>query len=127
MTLTVVALGGAIGAVSRYLVGGWVQGALGSAYPWGTWAVNVVGSLLLGFAMVWLTQAMAAQELRQFVVMGFLGSFTTFSTFSFETVEMLRDGLWVRAGIYSVGSVVLGVTAVALGALAAGWLTRTPV
>ena len=127
MTITVVALGGAIGAVSRYLVGGWVQGALGSAYPWGTWAVNVVGSLLLGFAMVWLTQAMAAQELRQFVVMGFLGSFTTFSTFSFETVEMLRDGLWVRAGIYSVGSVVLGVTAVALGALAAGWLTRTPV
>lgn len=127
MTLTVVALGGAFGAVSRYLVGAWIQGALGSAYPWGTWTVNVVGSLLLGFAMVWLTQAMAAQELRQFVVMGFLGSFTTFSTFSFETVEMLREGLWLRAGIYSVGSVLLGVTAVALGALAAGALTRTPV
>ncbi len=124
MTVLVVALGGAFGAVSRYAVSGWVQEAAGPGFPWGTWTVNVAGSLLLGFAMVWLTETMASSALRNLVVMGFLGSFTTFSTFSFEVVEMAREGLWARAGVYSVGSVLMGITAVVVGALAASAVTR---
>lgn len=124
MTVLVVALGGAFGAVSRYAVSGWVQEAAGPGFPWGTWTVNVAGSLLLGFAMVWLTETMASSALRNLVVMGFLGSFTTFSTFSFEAVEMAREGLWARAGVYSVGSVLMGITAVLVGALVASAVTR---
>ena len=124
MTIFVVAVGGAFGAVSRYAVSGWVQQAAGSGFPWGTWTVNVLGSLLLGFAMVWLTESMASSAVRHLIVMGFLGSFTTFITFSFEAVEMAREGLWARAGFYSLGSVLVGVTAVILGALAAAAVTR---
>jgi fluoride exporter len=118
-TLVAVASGGALGAVSRYVLGGWIQGMSDGSFPWGTWTVNVLGSLLLGFAMVWLTEALASSELRLFVAMGFLGSFTTFSTFSFETVELIREGLWMRAGIYSMSSLAIGVLAVAVGAVAA--------
>lgn len=119
MTVVAVALGGALGAVSRYLLGGWIQSMSGGSFPWGTWTVNVLGSLLLGFAMVWLTETLASAELRLFVAMGFLGSFTTFSTFSFETVELIREGLWMRAGVYSLGSLMVGVLAVVAGAAAA--------
>lgn len=119
MTVVAVALGGALGAVSRYLLGSWVQSMSGGSFPWGTWTVNVLGSLLLGFAMVWLTETLASAELRLFVAMGFLGSFTTFSTFSFETVELIREGLWMRAGVYSLGSLMVGVLAVVAGAAAA--------
>lgn len=124
MTLVVIVMGGALGALSRFAMGSWVQGMAGSAFPWGTWAVNAIGSLALGFAMIWLTHTLASGELRHFVVMGFLGSFTTFSTFSFETVEMLQDGLWLRAGFYALGSVAVGILAVVAGAAAATAIFR---
>lgn len=124
MTVVVVALGGALGAVSRYLLGSWIQAMSGGSFPWGTWTVNVLGSLLLGFAMVWLAETLASAEVRLFVAMGFLGSFTTFSTFSFETVELVREGLWMRAGIYSLGSLAIGVLAVVTGAAAALAVSR---
>lgn len=125
MTLLVVGLGGAFGAVSRYLTSGWVQEWAGSFFPWGTMAVNVLGSLLLGFLMVWLQATAASAEVRGLITVGFLGSFTTFSTFSYETTAMLRDGEWWRAGGYTVGSVVLGLMAVGLGAFLAAALTQT--
>lgn len=124
MTVVAVALGGALGAVSRYLLGSWIQTMSGGSFPWGTWTVNVLGSLLLGFAMVWLTETLASAELRLFVMVGLLGSFTTFSTFSFETVELIREGLWMRAGIYSLGSLAIGILAVVAGAAAAIAATR---
>jgi CrcB protein len=122
VTLLVIGLGGALGAVSRYAASGWVQTLTGSFLPWGTVAVNVAGSLALGFVMVWLQSTTSSAELRDLVTVGFLGSFTTFSTFSYETVAMLRDGEWWRAGGYTAGSVVLGLIAVALGALLAAAL-----
>jgi CrcB protein len=91
----------------------------GGFFPWGTLAVNVVGSLTLGFVLVWLQATVTSAELRELVTIGFLGSFTTFSTFSYETVAMVRDGEWWRAGGYAAGSVVLGVLAVVVGAAAA--------
>lgn len=121
--LVAVASGGALGAVARYLAAGWVQDLTGGFFPWGTFVVNAVGSLLLGFALVWLQGTLVSTETRHFVTIGILGSFTTFSTFSYETLAMLRDGDWWRAGGYAAGSVVLGVIAVVLGgALAAAIL-----
>ena len=124
MTVLVVASGGALGAVARYLATGWVQDLSGSVFPWGTLAVNVVGSALLGFSLMWLQSTVASAELRQFIAIGFLGSFTTFSTFSYESVALLRDGEWWRAGGYIGGSVALGVAAVLAGAVLASSLIQ---
>jgi len=124
VTLLVVAIGGALGAVSRYLVSGWVQDAVGATFPWGTMAVNVVGSLVLGFALVWL-QTDVSVETRQFVALGFLASFTTFSTFSYEAIALLRAGDWWRAGGYVTGSVLLAIVAVGVGMALASTLART--
>jgi CrcB protein len=122
--LLAVGLGGAAGAVSRYAATGWIQSLSGGFFPWGTLAVNVVGSLTLGFVLVWLQATVSSAELRELVTIGFLGSFTTFSTFSYETVAMLRDGEWLRAGGYTTGSIVLGAVAVAVGALLASALMQ---
>jgi CrcB protein len=124
LTLFVVAVGGALGAASRYLTSTWVQNLTGQFFPWGTLTVNVAGSLVLGFALIWLQASVASAEARQFIAIGFLGSFTTFSTFSYETVAMLRDGEWWRAGGYVAGSVVLGLVAVMVGMGAANALLR---
>lgn len=123
--LLVVASGGALGAVARYLASGWVQNLAGGFFPWGTFAVNATGSLLLGFALVWLQGTVASPETRQFITIGFLGGFTTFSTFSFEATAMLRDGEWWRAGGYTLGSVTLGIAAVVVGGVLASSILQT--
>ena len=115
MSLVVVGVGGALGAIARYLATGWVQSLTGASYPWGTFAVNVLGCLALGLAVSWLQTAVASPELRELVAIGFLGSFTTFSTFSYEALAMIRGGEWWGVGTYVVGSVVLGVLAALLG------------
>ena len=101
MTLFVVGVGGAIGAIARYLLGGWIQTASGSAFPWGTFSVNVSGSFLFGLAIVLLPAMAATAEARQLITVGFLGSFTTFSTFSYEALALLREGPGApRRGVY---------------------------
>jgi len=121
-SILVVAAGGAVGAVARYVASGWVQDFSGGFFPWGTFVVNATGSLLLGFSLVWLQSTMASAEMRQLVTIGFLGSFTTFSTFSYEAVAMLRDGEWWRAGGYVAGSVAVGLAAVVAGGVLAGMI-----
>jgi CrcB protein len=125
-TILAVGTGGAFGAVARYLASGWVQDAAGGFFPWGTFLVNVLGSLLLGFSLVWLQSTMASTEMRSLVSIGFLGSFTTFSTFSYEAAAMLRDGEFWRAGEYMLGSVTLSVVALVVGgAMAAALFGRS--
>lgn len=125
-TLLAVASGGAFGAVARYLASGWVQDWTGGFFPWGTFFVNALGSFLMGLSMVWLQSSMTSSEMRSLVTIGILGSFTTFSTFSYEALGLLRDGAWWRAGGYVAGSVVLGLAAVvAGGAFAAAILGRS--
>ena len=124
-TLLAVALGGALGAVSRYLASGWLQDLANGFFPWGTLGVNVAGSFVLGFSLVWLQGTVASAEMRALITIGFLGSFTTFSTFSYETMAMLRDGQWLRAGGYSLGSLVLGLLAVGAGAAIASGILGT--
>lgn len=124
MTFLVVGLGGALGAVARYWATDQVRAMFGDAMPWGTLAVNVAGSFALGFLLVSLQSMTPSNQMRQFLAIGFLGSFTTFSTFSYETVALARAGDVVRAGGYALGSVALGLVAVIVGAALAGLVTQ---
>ena len=120
MTWIYVAVGGALGAVARYGMSGWVQGLARGTFPWGTMAVNVLGSLLLGLAIGWLQSGTASAELRQFATIGFLGAFTTFSTFSYEAVALFRGGDVWGGGVYVAGSVLAALLGILAGfALAA--------
>jgi fluoride exporter len=116
-----IAGGGAIGAVARYLVGGLAMRLLGAGFPWGTLCVNATGSLLIGFLAAALEDLPVSQGVRLCVLTGLLGAFTTFSTFSFETVEMLRERQWLLAGVNVIGSCVLGIAMVITGLFAARW------
>ena len=115
MTPLVVGAGGALGAIARYYVSDWMRVATGQSMPWGTFTVNVVGSFALGFLLVWLQAVAPNDQIRQFAAIGVLGSFTTFSTFSYETVTLMRAGEAMRAGGYAFGSLVVGVVAVMAG------------
>jgi fluoride exporter len=115
--LLLVALGSALGGVSRYLVTGWVSTRVVSTFPWGTLTVNVVGCALIGvLAGLGDTQRFGLPpEARSFLMVGLLGGFTTFSSFSLETLRLVHDGAWTRV-LGNVGlSVALCVVGVALG------------
>jgi len=113
-----VALGAAIGGVSRYYLSLALTERLGDAFPWQTLIINVTGSLLLGFLMRYAFASPAANvELRLLLATGFCGGYTTFSTFSYETMMLLEDGQYDRAVAYTVGSVFL-----ALGATFCGFI-----
>ena len=120
-----VGLGGFVGAVARYSLAGWVQQWSGSRFPAGTMLVNLVGCFAIGAFMAATQERVPlAPETRLFVTLGFLGSFTTFSTFGYETVELLRAGDLGRAGLNVVGQVALGLLAVVAGAAAIRALWR---
>ena len=119
-----VAVGGAVGAALRFGVSGWVQEWAGGAFPWGTMVVNGLGSLLLGFAVVWLEAAATSADLRAFATIGLLGAFTTFSTFSYEAVALLRDGDTWGAASYVAGSLLAGLVGVLVGLGLAAWMLQ---
>ncbi len=118
-----VALGGALGSLLRWGLSGMVQRATGSPFPWGTFAVNAIGSLAIGFlAALALERTLISPTMRLFLITGILGGFTTFSAFSYETFGLLRDAQWGAALGYALGSVAVGVTCATLGfALAMRW------
>jgi len=111
-----IAAGGAMGAVFRWWIAGAVQRLAGGAFPWGTLAVNVLGSFLLGFLFVWLIERSTVGELaRLAITVGFLGAFTTFSTFSVETVRLIQEGALPLAAGNILSQVVLCVCLAWLG------------
>jgi CrcB protein len=114
--LAAVAAGGAIGSVGRYLTASALGHLVGTAFPWGTLAVNVVGGLAIG-ALAELTALRwsVTPELRGFLITGILGGYTTFSAFSLEVVEMVERGAWLGAGAYIAASVTLSLGATLLG------------
>jgi CrcB protein len=124
VTLAYVALGGALGALARYGISGWVYDRIGENFPWGTLVVNLVGCLALGLVIRWLQVSAVSPEVRPFLTIGVLGAFTTFSTFSYETLALLQEGQWLRAGLYMGGSVVLGLIAMVAGMALATALAR---
>jgi fluoride exporter len=127
MTLVLaIAFAGALGTLARFGVGSWMLERTGTAFPWGTLLINIVGSITLAF--VWgLTEAGAARpELRTVVGVGFCGAFTTFSTFSFESARLMQQGHWNRAALYTAASVLLALAGTFAGfQLAAVVLRRT--
>lgn len=123
MTLFYIGLGGALGAVARYLSSSWIFRAAGDYLPFGTLGVNIIGSFILGFIYVLsLNTTALSSDMRVFLTIGFLGSYTTFSTFSLETVNLIREGLWLNCSIYILGSVVICVMAVFAGMLLANYI-----
>ncbi len=111
-----IAAGGALGALARWQCAGLVQRLAGGAFPWGTFAVNFAGSFALGFLFVWLVERTSAGEgARLFLTVGFLGAFTTFSTFSVETVRLLEEEAWGLALANAAGQVLVGVAAALVG------------
>jgi len=117
-----VALGGAIGSVARFWVSGLVANQIGTTFPWGTFAVNVTGSFVIGFFAT-LTgpdgRVFASSDSRQFFMTGVCGGYTTFSSFSLQTLNLATDGEWLQAGGNAVLSLVSCLVAVWLGHLAA--------
>ncbi|MDH3327022.1 MAG: fluoride efflux transporter CrcB [Gammaproteobacteria bacterium] len=112
INLIAIAVGGAFGAVARYASSIWVYSVLGRSFPFGTLVVNVAGSFVMGLLAVLLIERMVAgPELRAFIMIGFLGSFTTFSTFSLETVNLIIGGEVIKAGVNMLISVFVCVTA----------------
>jgi len=106
--LAAVAIGGAAGAVMRWLMASGVQKMVGGAFPWGTFAVNALGSFLLGFLFVWLIERSTASELlRLAITVGFMGAFTTFSTYSLESIRLLQEGAFSLAFGNIAGQVVI--------------------
>lgn len=116
LSVLAIALGGAAGSVLRYATSLGVHGLLGRAFPYGTLVVNVVGCLAMGFLYVWLVERSAVSaEVRAGVLIGVLGGFTTFSSFSIETLGLIEAGEHLRAALNVLASVALCLLATWLG------------
>jgi CrcB protein len=128
LTYLLVALGGALGSVARFWFSGVIAARMGETFPWGTLLVNVTGSFVIGFFATatgpegrWL----APSNTRTFFMVGICGGYTTFSSFSLQTLNLMREGEWFRAGANSVASLVLCLIAVWLGHVLAMTLSST--
>lgn len=113
-----VAIGGALGSVSRYWLSGLVAARFGETFPWGTIIVNLTGSFIIGFFAAVAEpegRVLASPGFRQFVMIGVCGGYTTFSSFSLQTLNLLRDREWLYAGGNVILSVILCMIAVWLG------------
>ena len=114
--ILLLAFAGACGTLARYWLSGVVYNVFGISFPWGTWVVNILGCFLFG--MVWVLteeRGLLPAHLRIVVLIGFLGAFTTFSTYIFEAGAMTRDAQWIKMGLNVIGQNVLGFTALYLG------------
>ena len=123
----VVALGGALGSVARFWLNGVVSSHFGETFPWGTLLINVTGSFAIGFFGTLTApegRFFASTTTRQFFMTGVCGGYTTFSSFSLQTLNLARDGQWLRAGGYSVSSVVACLAAVWLGYVCANAINQ---
>jgi len=121
-TAFIIALGGAIGSISRYGAQVSIYRLYPSVFPAGTFLVNLTGCLLIGiFYGLSEKGNLLTPEWRLFLTTGFCGGFTTFSTFAYENVDLIRSSDFLYAGLYIAGSIVLGIAAVFLGILLIRW------
>ena len=116
--LIYLAVFGILGTLARYWLAGAVQRLVGADFPWGTWAVNVLGCFLFG--LVWVLaeeRSLISGEMRVIILVGFMGAFTTFSTYVFESAQLAFDAQWMRLGANLVGQNVVGFAGFLLGML----------
>lgn len=109
------AAGGMVGTLARYGLGMWVGKRFVTAFPWGTWIINISGSLLLGWLYGEFTQHNLSPVLWMLLGTGFCGGYTTFSTFGYESLQLMERKKYRRTAVYVLSSVVVGVVAAAVG------------
>ncbi|HEY6487496.1 MAG: fluoride efflux transporter CrcB [Terracidiphilus sp.] len=115
-----IALGGGLGSMARYWVGSTVAGRMGTRFPYGTFVINLTACLILGFSLTFLTERVElSPALRYLVPIGFIGAYSTFSTYEWETFAQMRSGAFALAALYALGSLALGLAATWLGVVLA--------
>jgi len=113
-----IAAGGALGSIARYWIGSAVGSRMGVRFPYGTLIVNVTACVAIGFTISWLgRRADLSPAWRYLIPIGFIGAYSTFSTFEWETLSTLRSGAFLLAALYAAGSLVLGLAAVWAGSV----------
>ena len=118
-------LGSGLGGLARFALSGVVADTFGGTFPWGTFIINVSGSFVIGFFNTLTSpdgRFLVGPTARQFVMMGILGGFTTYSSFSLQTLNLAREGEWFHAGANATGTFVVCFVAVWLGHVAAAWI-----
>jgi fluoride exporter len=113
--ILLVALGGSLGAVARYGFSTWISKSVNNLFPWGTLAVNLTGAFLMGIIIELFDNTLLPAGLRSFIAIGFLGAYTTFSTFSLETIQLFRDGEIKIAALNVLASNILSFLLLACG------------
>jgi len=115
-TFLAISVGAVLGANTRYLLGGWIAERVGTSFPVSTLVINVTGSFVIGVVLgLVIDRGIGPWWWRPLIAIGFLGSYTTFSTFSWETLQLLESGAWPWAALNIVGSVVLSLAATFVG------------
>lgn len=115
-----IAVGGALGSIARYWVGSTVSGRLGTKFPYGTFVINITACVIIGFTITFLSKrAELNAAWRYLIPVGFVGAYSTFSTYEWETFSSLRAGAFLLAGLYAVGSLVAGLVSVWCGSMLA--------
>jgi CrcB protein len=110
-----IALGGALGAIARYQLASMIDARVPVGFPWGTFIVNITGCLVMGVTTTVLSDRLVHPNWRFLVPIGFIGAYTTFSTFEMETFRAITDGAWLMGALNVVGSVLAGYVALWLG------------
>ena len=120
-----VAAGGALGSIARYWVGSTVAGRMGIRFPYGTLIVNITACIIIGFSLTYMgKRADLSPAWRYLIPIGFIGAYSTFSTYEWETLATIRAGAFFLAGVYAAGSFVLGLASVWAGSILAEAVSR---
>jgi len=120
-------IGSGLGGVARFLFGGLIASTIGETFPWGTLLINIIGSFVIGFFATFTgpdSRYIVSSDIRMFVMIGICGGFTTFSSFSLQTLNLAREGDFLYAGMNIIGSVTLCLLFVWFGYVAAAHLNK---